>query len=227
MKTLQYKMKPFRSFAIIVILMSPAFILLQKGWVKLDQTQWINPATNAFPEKGWIFEDGILSLEGKKGGSIISREKYGNFELAFEYKIAPGANSGIKYFASKEYPNSGGGWLGLEYQLIDDTGYPGELKAYQKTASLYDLIPPSSEKKLNPAGEWNQVLISSRGKKLEHWLNGIKVVEVERGSEPYRKAVSESKFNKYSGFGEISSGHLLLQDHGGDIEFRDIRIRRL
>jgi hypothetical protein len=180
---------------------------------------------DAIPAACWIVKDGqIICLpranrpEGASG-SIVTKEQYANFDLRFQYKLDTDfqgtVNSGIKYFA---YP---GTELGLEYQLYD---HDAEIKGPHALADLYDLLP-AQERPAKPRGKWNRVRIVARGNQVQHWLNNKKVLEFERGSEQYRAAVAKSKFKDRDRFGEAKQGHILLQDHGGGIAFRNIKIK--
>jgi hypothetical protein len=176
----------------------------------------------------WKVDDGkILCTERESRpdnlrGSIVTKEQYSNFDFRVDYRLDADIekehiNSGIKYFA---YP---GTELGLEYQIFDaDVKITGP----HAVADLYDILE-AKERPARPRGRWNKVRIAARGKRVEHWLNGKKVLEFERGSDEFRKAVAKSKFKKYDKFGEAEKGHILLQDHGGGIAFRNIRIRIL
>ena len=206
----------------------------EEGWELLwdgkTTTGWRSIKTKSFPEKGWIIENGTLTVEESgRGGSIITKEKYSDFELKLEVKITSGANSGIKYFVLEELSSPGSG-IGLEYQILDDENHPDAkegIRIGSRTfGSLYDLIAPEAKTVL-PVGQWNSVQIVSGGNHIEHWLNGKKVLEYERGSEQYRKLVLDSKYKNIPGFGEASEGHILLQDHGNRVSFRNIKIRVL
>ena len=182
------------------------------------------------PGKGWSVEDGMLVRSGH-GGDIYTADEYADFELKLEWKLSPGVNSGIKYRVTKYEP---GGLLGPEYQLIDEatTGRDGDLGS---TASLYVLKAPEG-KKINPPGQWNETRIIARGTKLEHHLNGVKVVEIDTASDEFKQRVAKSKFAKVEGFARNKSGRIMLQDHASGsretrdkdvIWFRNIQIRRL
>lgn len=206
-----------------------------EGWEVLfdgkNTDKWRGVNRDDFPANGWAIEQGALVLSGKNGGDIITRETFSDFELVLDFKLTPSANSGIKYFVGKLENKKNGKTAinGPEYQIIDDDNYP-ELKNRQDekstTAALYLLYPPQN-KKLLPAGQWNQAKIVAKGKQVEHWLNGIKVVSYERGSRDFRQRVAATKFQDYAGYGEASSGHILLTDHGDKVYFRNIKIRRL
>lgn len=202
-----------------------------KGWRAVNMDK--------FPEGGWEIENGQLSVlesggkKNKNGGDIVSVEKYSDFELKVDFKLTKGANSGIKYYIETQLkPKKGPSpSVGLEYQILDDANHPeaklGNLKGSRKLASLYDLVAADTNKIVNPIGEWNRAYIKSVGNHVEHWLNGKKVLEYERKSPEYLKLVSESKYKKRHKFGEADAGHILLQDHGTHVSFRNIKIRPL
>ncbi|GAB3898966.1 hypothetical protein GCM10028803_19300 [Larkinella knui] len=207
----------------------------QSDWIWLfdgtNTSQWISAKSTDFPKEGWSIENKTLVAnkggdKSKRGGDLVSRQKFRNFDLRFEFKLTPGANSGLKYFV-KKYPD--GAWLGCEYQIIDDQGnkdIAGDKDDKRRTAGLYELFAPSA-RKLKPIGQWNEGRIVVNGKHVEHWLNGVKVVEYERGDERFNAAKAQSKFKSVEDFGVMDEGFLLLQDHGDESAFRQIRIREL
>ncbi len=184
---------------------------------------WRKPYKEFFPEKGWTIQNGELTVRGGLGGSIITIDQFGDFELKLEFKLTRAANSGIKYNVVEKYD---GDVVGLEYQIIDDVGYPQPLKDVQHCASLYDLIPAVNTQ-LRPIGEWNEARIIVQGKHVEHWLNGVKGVDYRRCDQTFRALIRKSKFAKYEKFGCWPQGHILLQDHGDEVSFRNIKVRRL
>jgi len=188
-----------------------------KGWVKADG--------NPFPSEGWFIKDGMLTLEeGWKGGDIKTVEEYADFDLSVDFLYSHSCNSGIKYFFTN-YKK--GGYLGLEYQLLDDVRAEDNTREDHLCGALYDIFPAdSSKKKLKGPGEWNTALIISRGMHVEHWLNGEKIVEFDRGSNKYLAGVAKSKYKSDPVFGMIDKGNILLQDHGYTISFRNIKIRK-
>ena len=184
---------------------------------------WRTFKKQTFPATGWIVEDGWLHCQGKGGGDIISDAEFGDFELQWEWKIAPGGNSGVKYFVT-ETRNAA---LGHEYQMIDDEREPDAISAGGKhvTASFYDVLKPTVHPPTKPPGEINQSRILVKGNHVEHWLNGVKVLEYECGSDQVKTAVAASKFRTTAGFGTKIKAHLLLQDHQSNVWFRNVKIR--
>jgi hypothetical protein len=202
----------------------------KEGWVLLFDGKttagWTTVAGSPVPA-GWEVKDGTISaIKGKKGGDIMSTGTFGDFELMADFNIAPEGNSGIKYFFTK-YEK--GGNLGFEYQILDDKLAEDNKKANHLTGSFYDVMPPDETvKKTNAPGEWNTMRVVAKGKKVEHWLNGIKILEFTRGGKEYTDAVALSKFNKaVPAFGAVEKGHILLQEHGADVSFKNIKIKEL
>jgi hypothetical protein len=196
---------------------------------------WRGAYRETLPERGWQVRDGMLIVdesgggEASFGGDIVTLDEYSDFELVVDFLLTPGANSGIKYFVIEEQPKTPGSAKGLEYQLLDDVGHPDAklgIRGNRTCASLYDLIPATNKPPV-PIGAWNQARILVRGLHVEHWLNGVKVLEFERGGPEFLAHKAESKFKDIPGFGEYPRGHILLQDHGNRVSFRNIKIRAL
>ncbi len=208
--------------------------LQNDGWVWLfDGTgteHWQGVKNADFPQNGWeIIGDELVVNRDKvvgRGGDIITKEQYSSFDLQFEFKFAKGANGGIKYFVEIY---STGSVIGCEYQLIDDKNNKDvkeDKDGKRLTASLYELFE-AHNKKLNPADQWNSGRILVNGKHVEHWLNGTKVLEYERGSKAFMEAKEKSKFKDVEDFGTMDSGYILLQDHGDQLAYRNIKIKKL
>lgn len=172
---------------------------------------------------GWEMSDGVIHRQGA-GGDIVTVGQWENFELEFEWKVAAKANSGLKYRVADYAP--AGRDIGPEYQVLDDTGHANGTNPKTSAGSLYDLVPPAAAKKLHPVGEWNQSRIVARARHLEHWLNGEKVVDINLDSPEWRAALAASKFKAAPDFA-TKKGRILLQDHGDEAWFRNLRLRPL
>lgn len=197
------------------------------GWQLLfngkDLADWRTFGSEKPPGAGWkVGEDGTLAkLEKIPGGNIITKSKFNDFTLIWEWKISDKGNNGIKYLVNEMRPNA----PGPEYQMLDDIGHPdGKNGQKRLTASLYDIFPPTSDKILKPVGEWNSSKIIVQGNHVEHWLNGTKVVEYELSSPELIAAIGKSKFKNAKGFEEKIEGHIMLTDHIDECSFRNIKI---
>ena len=214
------------------------------GWDLLydgsNMDKWRSARSDAFPYSpegtGWDVENGTVTIHESGGsesavaGDIVTRELFSDFELWVDFKVTPGANSGIKYFVDADLNKGEGSSIGLEYQVLDDDLHPdakfGAQPGSRTVASLYDLIK-AEEKPINPVGEWNHARIISNGNHVEHWLNGRKVLEYDRNTPEFQQLVDESKYKVWPGFGTWEEGNILLQDHGNEVHFRNIFIKRL
>ena len=171
---------------------------------------------------GWKVVDGALTRVAK-AGDIITVDQFEDFELSLEWNIVPGGNSGVLFRVTEDDPVI---WhIAPEVQVIDNK-YKDPLKPVQTAGANYDLHAPSRDV-TKPAGSWNEMRIVVKGNHVEHWLNGVKVVEYELGSPDWEQRVQASKFKQYASYGRAKKGHIGLQDHGDKIAFRNIRIRPL
>ena len=211
----------------------------KNGWKMLwdgkTAAGWRGAKLTQFPKSGWKINNGDLTVqasnggESSAGGDIVTTESYGDFELKVDFKLSSGANSGIKYYVDTNINKGPGSSIGLEYQILDDDLHPdakkGSHKGSRTVSSLYDLIQANPNKPIKPIGEWNSAYITSKKGHVEHWLNGVKVLEYERRSANFLKLVSESKYVKWPNFGTLTNGKILLQDHGDKVSFRNIKIK--
>lgn len=213
----------------------------KNGWRLLfdgvSSKGWKGAYKKGFPEKGWEIKNGELSVlpsdgaESTNGGDIVSTEQFSAFELSFDFKLTAGANSGVKYFVTLSENNKGSA-IGLEFQLLDDKVHPDAKlgrDGNRTMGSLYDLIKANKQDRfVKQPGNWNtgRVVVYPNNH-VEHYLNGVKVLEYERGSQAFRDLVALSKYKVWPTFGEAPKGHILLQDHGNAVSFRSIKIRVL
>ena len=190
-----------------------------------DLTGWNTADGKPVSGIGWVVEEGGVLHRAAAGGDIFTAEEYDNYELSWEWKISSGGNCGLKYRVMN-YP--GKGWLGCEYQLLDDARHPdAKVGPQRQTASLYDILPPAADKPLKPAGEWNTSKVMVKGNTFEHWLNGAKVLTVDLTSEAFLSARANSKFKAVSGFAENDKGRIMLQDHHDEAWFRNLTLKPL
>ena len=172
---------------------------------------------------GWQVVDGALTRVGQ-GGDIVTTDQFQDFELAFDWKVNPGGNSGVFFRASEE---TGSVWQNAaEYQILDNAGHADGKAALTSTGSNYAMHAPSKDVS-RPAGEWNSSRILVHGNHVEHWLNGVKIVEYEIGTDDWMARYQKSKFAKYPTFGRVPRGHIAIQDHGDFVAYRNIKIRPL
>lgn len=203
-----------------------------KNWRGINQ--------KAFPSTGWKIKNGDLiadvegGAESGKGGDIITQKKFGKFILKWEWQmLSKGGNSGVKYFVQEGIGTNSGYGYGLEYQLLDDKNHAwmleGKMKPndYHTLGALYELYPASADKHPSPLGLWNESKIVCKGNQVEHWLNGQKILEYDWGSSDFKAKIAASKFKDIPGYGTLVEGHILLQDHGSIIHYRNIKIKQV
>ncbi len=193
------------------------------GWRLLfdgESTQgWRSYGKDSFPKSGWTVDEGTLHKQAdQRPGDIMTRDTFEDFEFSWEWRLLPRGNNGVKYMIIPERKAT----VGHEYQMIDDQVVKNP---YSSCASFYLIVPPRKDKPLKPMGEWNHSLIRVRGNHVEHWLNGMKVVEYECGSEAIMAQVPKTKFKKWPGFGKKVRGHILLTDHKDPCWYRNLKIR--
>jgi Domain of Unknown Function (DUF1080) len=172
---------------------------------------------------GWQVVDGALTRVNS-AGDIVTRDKFRNFELTLEWNIAAGGNSGIFYRGSED--DDAIYWNAPEMQVLDDAGHVDGKSRLTAAGAAYDVYP-SPAGVVKPAGEWNQVRLVVKGKHVEHWLNGVKMVEYEFGSPDWTAKVKASKFAGHPHYGRNATGYIGLQDHGDKVAYRNIKIRVL
>jgi hypothetical protein len=237
-------LKPTKMDDIFVVNMVPNDLSAQEKqegysmlWDGKTNNGWIGASKTKFPETGWTITNGELNVqeangkESANGGDIVTKKQYKAFELKFDYKLTDGANSGVKYFVTLAEKVNGSA-IGLEYQILDDEKHPDAKlgKDGNRTlGSLYDMI---TSKKIRNAqrkiGEWNRGLIRVYpDNRVEHWLNGFKVVSYTRGSDEFNALVKASKYKDWKEFGMAAQGHILIQDHGNRVSYRSIKIKQL
>jgi len=201
-----------------------------------DASQWRAAHAQKFPTQGWQVKQGEIKVlksdgaESTNGGDIITKEQYAVFDLSFEFKLTEGANSGVKYFVTLKEQTKGSA-IGLEYQILDDEKHPDAKlgrEGNRTLASLYDLITSNRESRARrPIGQWNRGrVVVTADNQVTHYLNGIKMLTYKRGSKEFKDLVQMSKYKDWANFGEAVKGHILLQDHGDEVSFRSIKIKK-
>lgn len=182
---------------------------------------WREYGKKSFPKAGWVIEDGCLrKLDGGSGGNLVTEAEYEDFEFEWEWKLPAKANNGVKYLVTEQRPSA----PGHEYQMVDDSTVRDPRS---KTATFYDVLPLQVASPIKPPGEWNTSRIVVLGPHVEHWLNGVKVLEYELGSPEVKAALEKSKFRNEPRFGDKIKGRIMLTDHHDEAWYRNLRIREL
>jgi hypothetical protein len=218
---------------------------------------WRGLGYDTVPTAHWVVVDGAIKkiasgnvprvADGRplNGGDLMTVDSFADFELSWEWKVTPGANSGVKYNVSEQMSTAQGGAgtnggpmhsaLGFEYQVLDDDRHEDGKLPSHRSGALYDLIAPSAQEVgaqhaaplLHPVGQWNRSRIVFRGNHGEHWLNGRKIVEFDLGTARMDSLLAKSKYHAIAGFGDRRHGHIVLQDHGDEVYFRNLKVREL
>ncbi|WP_345231693.1 DUF1080 domain-containing protein [Olivibacter ginsenosidimutans] len=200
------------------------------GWQLIFDGKSFN-GLQKLAEGGWEIKDGTLLATPIPHGrqmDIITKDTFGNFELSFEFALSENTNSGVKYLVTNDFPGQKDTYLGLEYQILDDINYNYPERGYLRSlASLYDLIPADQHKDTKPLGEWNTASIMVKGNQISHWLNNREVVTYDRSTASFAQLIEASKYKDLKNFGKAKKGHLLFQNEGTPIAFRNIKIRKL
>lgn len=196
---------------------SPALDLLSA-----DAPDWVTVGESVLRPQ-WVLEDGVLSLAEGGGGDVTNAQLYGDFTLEFEWRVAPGGNSGVMYRVDPGHPGAPYE-TGPEYQVLDNARHADGASPLTSAGAVYGLYS-TDPGAARPAGQWNTARIDVRGDAVEHWLNGQRVAAYQLGSEDFGRRVAAGKFGDWPGFGRAQRGLIVLQDHGDAVSYRNMRLR--
>ncbi len=184
--------------------------------------------------ESWTIEDCAIKSVGTEGNygsdtrtDLVTDGEYTNFEFSIDWKVTEGGNSGIMYGVIEDERYDAAWMTGPEYQLVDDEGSSDDVRDVNKAAADYDMSAAAADKPLNPVGEWNSSRIVVNGNHVEHWLNGVKVLEFERWNDEWENLKNASKWGEYPDYGTAATGHIVIQDHGSVFWFRNVKIREI
>ncbi|MGB5818070.1 MAG: DUF1080 domain-containing protein [Saonia sp.] len=204
--------------------------IVENEWISLmDASKWRGYNMDSLPGN-WAIEDGVIECFGEAGdmgGDIISKEQYDNFELRLEWKISPAGNSGIFYHVVEDTMYHSPYQTGPEYQILDDVGFPEPVEDWNSAGANYAMHTANEKKSLKPVGAWNTSRIIFNMGKVEHWLNGEKIVEFDKFTEDWMAKRNSGKWKDYPDYGKSNKGYLALQDHGAGVWFKNVKVRRL
>ena len=222
-------MKKLAGLLLMLAISCSAAMAKKRKWKVLfdgkSTDAWRGFKQDSFPDKGWRVEDGTLkTVVGVQSRDIITKEKYRDFELELEWKIAPGGNSGIIYLVSEDFDQTY--QTGPEMQVLDDAKHHDGKDPKTSAGALYALIAPFN-KVLQPVGQWNKVRLIVHHGHVEHWLNGRNVLDYDLGSDQLKPLIAASKFKEFPRFAQNREGYIALQHHGDEVWYRKIRIREL
>jgi hypothetical protein len=221
---------------VTVVACTPKDAEQAEGWRPLFDGEGLSGwhGYNGASLESWMIEDGAIMSVGTEGNygsdmraDLVTDDEFTNFELSIDWKATEGGNSGIMYGVIEDEQYDAAWKTGPEYQLVDDVGFPEELEEWQKAAANYAMHAAAADKPLKPVGEWNTSRIVVHGNHVEHWLNGVKVVEFERWTDEWETLKNSGKWQDAPDYGSAATGHIVIQDHGSVFWFRNVKIREI
>lgn len=214
--------------AIGLLVVSLANAQTVSEWITLfdghSTDAWRGFQKSIFPTDCWVIDQGTLKTVPGHELDLLTKEQYKDFELELEWKVAKASNSGIMFHVSEDAKETYE--TGPEMQVVDDDNTDDGKNPLTSAGSLYDMVAPK-DKKINPAGQWNKAKVLVKGNHVEYWLNGAKVVQYELNSPELNTMIAKTKFKDWPQFAKNETGYIVLQNHGGEVWYRNIRIRKL